>query len=258
MKSALILLAYATAVWMQSLLRPFDAYRNLYRIFPYYVPETLKALLAVGVCVVVARALYGRGDHFLMRRGFRRGLLFGVATSSPMLLAFALTRGVHIQDAIGVSFLAAWYPLAEEVMSRGFAFRLLYDREKWEWWMAAGIVAAVTGAAHIEQGQTILEVLGLFAYTGVGGGIACWLLARWRSIWFPFWLHCLGNLWWEVFSVSRTALGGWFAFTAQAAMLLTAILITVKLTPTLANHPHEAQAHDDLPVDRPLQFTTVT
>jgi membrane protease YdiL (CAAX protease family) len=152
-----------------------------------------------------------------------------------MLLAFAFTRSPHIQDPIAVAVLAAFYPFTEEVMSRGFAFRLLYVRERWPWWMAAAIVALVTGAVHVEKSQSVLEVLGLFAYTGIGGGITCWLLARWGSLWFPFGVHMFGNLWWEVFSVSRTALGGWFAFAAQAAMILTAILITAKMTPPLAD-----------------------
>ena len=46
---------------------------------------------------------------------------------------------------------------------------------------------------------------------------------------------CASQFMVEVFSVSRTALGGWFPFAAQAAMLLTAILITARFTPTLAH-----------------------
>jgi membrane protease YdiL (CAAX protease family) len=257
MRSVLVLVAYAAAVSMQSLLRRLEVYRSLYRVFPFYVPETFKALLAIMVCVAVTAALYGRGDHFLIRRGFRRGLLFGFTASLPMLLAFAATRRFAFSDPIAVSFLAVWFPLAEEIMSRGFAFRLLYDRERWSWWMAAGIVAAVTGVAHIDKGRTILQVLGLFAYTGVGGGIGCWLLARWRSIWFPFGMHLFGNLWWEMFSISTTALGGWFAFAAQAALLLSAILITAKFAPPLANRTNANPECADLPAGRDLQYAAV-
>ncbi len=251
MKSILILIAYVAAVWMQSILRNFHAYRVLYGMFPYYLPETFKAFLAVGLCVLLARALYGKGDHFLMRQGFSRGLLFGFVASLPMLLAFALTRQIHTKDAIGATFLAVWFPLGEEVISRGFAFRLLYERERWRWWMASAIVAAVTGAAHIEKSQTSLEVLGLFAYTAAGAGILCWLLARWQSMWFPFWLHCCMNLWWEVFSVSRIALGGWFPFVAQTVVLVAAVVITVKMTPSLSLRGNEPDLEsEDVSVDR--------
>src|SRR4029450_7083496 len=110
LKSVVILLAYALAAQMQAMLRHVDAYRGLYRAFPFYVPETFKVLLAVAVCVVVTRALYGKGDHFLMKRRITAGLLFGVVATLPMLVMLAATRSVQVRDPIAVSFLAAWFP----------------------------------------------------------------------------------------------------------------------------------------------------
>jgi len=42
------------------------------------------------------------------------------------------------------------------------------------------------------------------------------------------------NLWWELFSVSKTALGDWFPFTLQTGTVLLAILITLFWTKTKA------------------------
>lgn len=235
MRSALVLAVFVCATSMQSFFLQFDWYRGLYRQFPFYVPETIKVSVGVILCCAVAAWLYGRGDHFALRTKSARGLLFGLVASSPLLIGFALTRSVQIADPFAVLFLAALFPLAEELMSRGFAFRLLWVREGWSWWMAAGIVAAVTGLAHIEKGQTPMQVLGLFAYTGLGGGITCWLLARWGSLWFPFGVHMFGNLWWELFRVSNSALGGWFAFTLQMSMIVLAVVITLKMTPRIAD-----------------------
>jgi membrane protease YdiL (CAAX protease family) len=232
MNSALILAAYACAASMQAILRQFDWYRGLYDVFPFYVPESLKAGAGVAICVGVALWRYGHGDHFGMRPKAVRGLFFGFIAASPMLVGFALTRSGEVADPLAVLFLAAIFPLAEEVMSRGFAFRLLWLREGWSWWMAAGIVAAVTGLLHIEKGLSAAEVFGLFAYTGLGGGVTCWLLARWGSLWFPFGVHMFGNLWWEVFNVSNTALGGVFALSLQISMILLAIAITLRMTPS--------------------------
>ncbi len=100
--------------------------------------------------------------------------------------------------------------------------------------MAAGIVAVITGAAHVDKSQTAMDVFGLFALTGFGGGVFSWLIARWQSLWFPFALHTFMNLWGEVFRISRSALGGWFALALQLACVTVAIIVTNRLTPSLA------------------------
>ena len=62
----------------------------------------------------------------------------------------------------------------------------------------------------------------------------------WGSLCFPFGVHLFGNLWWEVFNVSNTALGGWFAFGLQVAMILLAIAITRRMTPAMQRQHHRA------------------
>ena len=41
-----------------------------------------------------------------------------------------------------------------------------------------------------------------------------------------FGLHCLMNLWWELFGVADTALGGWIANAARLLTIAVAILLT--------------------------------
>jgi membrane protease YdiL (CAAX protease family) len=230
-KSILILFVYTVAISMQTILSRFDWYRDLYRLFPFYIPESIKALLGVLLCRIVARGIFGPADQFALRRRAWSGLSFGFLCSLPMLFGFSFTRTVHIHDPIGLIFLAGLFPLAEEVLSRGFAFRLLYHQQSWPLWPAAAVVALITGAVHIEKGQTAAQILALFALTGLGGALFSWLLARWNSLWFPLALHMCMNLWWEVFTVSGTALGGWFAFSLQIACILLSIIATVRLTP---------------------------
>ena len=251
MRPAIILVAYGVAMRMQWLLTRIPAYRHLYRNFPFYVPESIKELLAVLICAVTAVVLFGRGDHFALRRGALRALVFGFVCTLPMSIGFALTRTVRVEHPLFLLFLGVLFPLTEEMQSRGFAFRSLYRGEGWPWWAAAIVVGLVTGAVHIEKGQNATQILGLFALTGVGGVTFSWLLARWESLWFPFALHMFMNMWWEVFTVGRTALGGWFPFALQTGSVLIAILVTLSMTPSLEKKEDRARRanasnHDSL------------
>jgi hypothetical protein len=70
-------------------------------------------------------------------------------------------------------------------------------------------------------------MVGIFLITGTGAGVFSWLLKEWQNLWIPIGLHIGMNLWWEVFSVGATALGGWFPFALQTASVLLAIALTI-------------------------------
>jgi membrane protease YdiL (CAAX protease family) len=233
MRSVVILVSYALAANAQAAFRRFEWYRDLYRQFDFYVPESIKTTAGLAICLIVALAIYGRGDHFGLNGRRRRELVWGAAASTPLLLGLLATRGAAVSRPISLLFLAILFPLCEEMVSRGFAFGRLYLRERWSWWMAAVMVAAITGLAHVDKSQSPLDVLGLFALTGFGGVVFSWLFSRWESIWFPFALHASMNLWWELFSVNRSALGGWFAFVLQMTCVICAVVVTLWLTPRM-------------------------
>ena len=73
---------------------------------------------------------------------------------------------------------------------------------------------------------------------GVGSILLCWVFARWQdNLWAPFAIHALMNLWWEIFAIDDTALGGWYANGARLATIALGILLTVfkdRLWPRLA------------------------
>jgi len=60
--------------------------------------------------------------------------------------------------------------------------------------------------------------------------VAAWLVYRWRTLWVAVALHICMNLWWELFSVSKNAVGGWFPFVLQTLAILLAILGTPYFT----------------------------
>jgi len=72
----------------------------------------------------------------------------------------------------------------------------------------------------------------LLAITGSGAVVLSWLVYRWQNLWFAITLHICMNLWWELFSVARTAIGGWFLFALQILTMLLAVLATLYFTRT--------------------------
>jgi hypothetical protein len=155
-------------------------------------------------------------------------MAFALLASSPMLIGFALTRKVTPELSVpSLLFLTVFSPFVEELEFRGFGFWQLYRRARWPFWLAILPSAVLFGLGHIEKGQGWKEVAGIFMLTGTGSAIFSWVLNQWQSLWAPFGLHFLMNLWWEVFSVSNTTLGGWFPFAVQTTTVVLAILLTL-------------------------------
>jgi membrane protease YdiL (CAAX protease family) len=228
--TAFTLLVLAAASVMHRLLWYLPAYVKLHGVHPFYVAESIKNLCEIGVCCVALVVMRERIMRALgLDRRIVRAFAFALAASSPMLLGFAIARQTDVKDWLAVAYLAFFSPFAEEVVTRGFAFRTL-RRLGWPMWPAAALCALVTGLCHIEKGQTASAILGLFFFTALGGFTFCWIVERWNSLWFAFALHALMNFWWEVFNVAPTAIGGWYAFVLQNATMILAILITLRFT----------------------------
>lgn len=158
-----------------------------------------------------------------------RGLVFAIVASLPMLIAFALTSDVNPKMTfltVGVGCFIA--PFAEEVLYRGFLFRQLYLRARLGFWISALLPSILFAAAHLYQSDNLMVLLGIIAITGTGGIGFCWFFMKWRyNIWAVFGLHATMNLWWEVFAVDDTALGGWLANGARLGTVIVAVLLTI-------------------------------
>ena len=233
--SAVAIATLALTFNAQSILRYFGFYKALYRQFPSYVPGTLRTVLQVLLILVALYLVHRLGPRRSVRELYLAapvlpGLLFGFVVALPMLLGFVLTRRPAAEISLAnVFFLAVFYPLAEEIQFRGYAIGQLYRRAGLPSWFAILFVAIFFGLGHVEKGQSLSEIAGLFLLTGLGGATFSWLLIKWQSLWVPFALHMFMNLWWEAFSVSRTALGGWFPLALQILTAILAILGTLYL-----------------------------
>lgn len=207
------------------------SYRDLYRRFPFYVPESIDKLAGVCLCLV-AVWLLRRNKNIAHEIGFSTSILsafaFAAVVSCPMWIGFAITRRLtpHIQ-LVSLLFLTVLSPLVEETEFRGFGVRVMQRTSGWPFWIAVWPSALLVGLGHVDQGQTVQEKIGLFLLTGAGGVTFAWLLYRWRNLWVPIALHVCMNLWWEFFSVSKNALGGWLALVFQNMTMLLAIIVTL-------------------------------
>lgn len=63
--------------------------------------------------------------------------------------------------------------------------------------------------------------------TSIGGAFFSWLLVQWNNLWVPLAMHLFMNLWWDLFGVGNTALGGWFSFSLQLGTMLFAVALTL-------------------------------
>src|SRR5947209_10113430 len=95
--SALVLAVLYLLFNAQGWLVRIPAYRHLYRGHPYYVPEGIKTVLQIILCLAAVALSLGKDfSHTFaelgLNRGFRKGLLFGFLATVPFFLGLAITH----------------------------------------------------------------------------------------------------------------------------------------------------------------------
>lgn len=123
-------------------------------------------------------------------------------------------------------------PFFEEIVYRGLAVGALMRLAGWRLLPACLLPALFFGAVHAYQGATPMDVLGAVAITGLGGLFFGWLFWRWGfNLWPPILLHAGLNLLWMIFALGETAVGGWLGNAIRAAIIIGAILLTLRMVP---------------------------
>lgn len=241
LKSLAVLAILLVLDHLQELLSLATFYRGLYKVFPFYVPEGGKSILQIVLAVIALQLLTRESARAAMAElGFFaplvRGLTFGFGAALVMFAGFAATLPLKIpSDWAVLLYLAGLSPLAEETVYRAFGVGTLAGRCGAPRWLALLLPAIVFGLGHIQEGASWSERLGLFMLTASGGILFGWFYLRWwRNVWMPFSIHAGMNLSWELFDVSRNAIGGWWPFVLQTGTLVVGILATVKFAPRRA------------------------
>jgi membrane protease YdiL (CAAX protease family) len=234
--AAITIAALIISSYSHEIISRVPAYGWLHSHRPFYVAESIDKIGGAAVCVLAVWLMYRTGLRGISRElGLSAPVLpaiaFALTASSPMLVGFAITRSLSLRiDVLPLLFLTVLSPFVEEIEFRGFGVRQLQRGTGWPFWAAVWPSALLFGYGHVEQGQSLPEMAGLLFLTGAGGVAFAWLVYRWQNLWVAVALHICMNLWWELFSVAKTAIGGWFPFMLQNLTILLAIFITLRRT----------------------------
>lgn len=235
--AAVVIAVFFVTVRLNDWLGRLDAFRGL-RERSAEAAWVLVSALEVSLCLLALALAWRTGWREALRElGLlappRRALAFAFLATLPMLVAFAATSPLAPESPpLRLFFLAFFWPLAEEIVFRGYLFRQLFSRAGWGFGPAALFTAVFFGLGHLYQGAkgdlNLLETAGVVAITALGSVFFSWLFLRWGfNLWVPFWVHALMNLWWELFAVDETALGGGLANAARTLSMLLAIALTL-------------------------------
>jgi uncharacterized protein len=234
--AALVLSILLIASYMHEILSTLSAYQRLHRDRPFYLAESIDKIGGVAVCAIAVwlverNTLRGIRRELGLSAPVAPAVGFALIVSSPMLVGFALTRSLspHL-EAFSLLFVTVLSPLVEEIEFRGFGVRYLQRATGLKFWTVVWPSALLFGYGHVEQGQSLQEMAALFFLIAAGGVIFAWLVYRWQNLWVAITLHICMNLWWELFSVANSAIGGWFPFALQILTLLLAIIGTLYWT----------------------------
>jgi uncharacterized protein len=231
--AAITIAVLVTVSYSHEIFSRLPAYVRLHNDKPFYIAESIDKVAGVCLCLITILLTTRAGPRGVLREvGLDAPILpafaFALIASSPMLLGFALTRSLtpHFQLR-PLLFLTVLSPLVEEIEFRGFGVLQLKHQTGWSFWIVVWPSALLTGYGHMEQAGTLLESIELFLLLTSGGVTFAWLAQRWQNLWVPVALHICMNLWWELFSIARSAIGGWFSFMLQTSTILLAILLTL-------------------------------
>jgi len=231
--AAVTIAVLVVASHAHEILSRVSAYRWLHTHHPFYLAEGIDKIGAAAACLLAVSFMYRTGLRGAIRQlGLSAPLLpaivFALIASLPMLIGFADTRSLtpHIQ-LIPLLFLTVLSPLVEEIEFRGFGVIQLQRGTGCLFWVVVWPSALLFGYGHIETGQSVQEMIELFLLLVAGGVTFAWLVYRWQSLWVAVALHICMNLWWELFSIAKSAIGGWLPFILQTLTMLLAIIITL-------------------------------
>ncbi|PPU52894.1 CPBP family intramembrane metalloprotease [Xanthomonas arboricola] len=205
----------------------------------------LDNLLSVVVVLVAAALLRpGMPGELAARLGLRWNGLRGpaltlLATLPCWLGLWTQSSSVGTDDLLGLLWLALLFPLAEEIVFRGFGFVFACRALAWRPAIAALVQAVVFGGVHwLGAGGGGGEALLIFAITGIGALLFAIVDAQdGYTIWSGWVLHVSLNAAWTVFAVSDSAASGWLGIALRlSAVFLAMGLLRLFVRPRRSPH----------------------
>ncbi len=222
---------------------PIDAHFLIHPAF-----RMMLVLIAVGYLYV----LRGEDGHLSMGLlvGWGPGIkafVLGFMCTLPML-ALGLVSEYSGTNRYEVMYGAIAPGITEEIFYRALMFGVLVQCARTQMWTTAIVTGIVFGVAHVDitpaPGQTIVGQLNMWiAIIALGGFMYAWLYyeSRW-NLWVVIALHIGMNLWWGMFDLSSSPLGGFGATLSRIACVGLVVLFVFglrvlepKRTPTIVH-----------------------
>lgn len=206
------------------LLWMLDGYRAVVVQFPIDVqflihPMFRMVLALIGWAIVMKRAEGPCRATMGLGVGWGLGLkafTLGFACTLPML-ALGLVSEYSGTNRYDILYGAISPGVMEEIFYRALMFGLLVQIARTPMWTTAIVTGIVFGLAHVDitpdEGETILGQLNMWiAIIALGGFMYAWIFfeSRW-NLWVVIALHIGMNLWWGMFDLTSSPLGGFGA-----------------------------------------------
>lgn len=209
---------------------PIDAHFLIHPAF-----RMLLVLIAVGYVHVL------RGEDERPSMGLLVGwglgikaFVLGFACSLPML-ALGLLSEFSGTNRYEIMYGAISPGITEEIFYRALMFGVLVQCARTPMWTTAIVTGIVFGLAHVDltpaPGQTIVGQLNLWnALIALGGFMYAWMYyeSRW-NLWVVIALHIGMNLWWDMFDLTSSPLGGFGATLSRIVCVGLVVLFVFGL-----------------------------
>lgn len=158
-----------------------------------------------------------------------KGFGFAFLCTLPLLIAFpikfSLNTNLSLNTVIINTISSAFF---EEIIYRAFLFGILYRCTRLGFLPSVFLGSLLFGMAHLYQATDLMEILGVFAITFLGSIFFSWIYAEWNfNLWTAIFMHCLMNLYWLIFNIDDSAIGGMYSNIFRFLSLFIAIGITI-------------------------------
>ncbi len=189
--------------------------------------------LISGIPIYIGAFLIHQNNKLADNLGFSSSILKGIFVpllfTLPMFIGFSIlfkfNSEITLDDVLIKVVAAAFF---EELFFRSYLFGQVFKFTKVGFIPSVLLGSLLFGFIHLYQSQELLDSIGIFAITFLGGILFAWVFAEWNyNIWIPIFLHLFMNLSALMFSATENALGGIYFNVFRTLSMVLVIALTI-------------------------------